>query len=77
MSKTNKLGDFAKKLSSDKKEVTPLQENKNGIVKPIEKTFLLSLQEEKLLALKRLALDKKTSVRSLINTAINKEYFSK
>lgn len=75
MSKTNKLGDFAKKLSSDKKEVTPLQENKNGIVKPIEKTFLLSLQEEKLLALKRLALDKKTSVRSLINMAIDKEYF--
>lgn len=75
MSKTNKLGDFAKKLSSDKKEVTPLQENKNGIVKPIEKTFLLSLQEEKLLALKRLALDKKTSVRNLINMAIDKEYF--
>lgn len=75
MSKTNKLGDFAKSLSSDKKEVTPLQENKRGIVKPIEKTFLLSLQEEKLLALKRLALDKKTSVRNLINMAIDKEYF--
>ncbi len=75
MSKTNKLGDFAKKLSSDKKEVTPLQENKNGIVKPIEKTFLLSLQEEKLLALKRLALDKKISVRQLINEAIEEKYF--
>lgn len=69
-----KLGDFAKSISS-KKEITPLQENKNGVIKPIEKTFLLSLPENKLHQLKQLALDKKTSVRNLINMAIDKEYF--
>ena len=53
----------------------PLQENKNGVIKPTEKTFLLSLPENKLHQLKQLALDKKTSVRNLINTAIDKEYF--
>lgn len=70
-----KLGDFAKSISS-KKETTPLQENKNGVIKPAEKTFLLSLPENKLHQLKQLALDKKTSVRNLINTAIDKEYFN-
>lgn len=75
MQKTNKLGDFAKSLSSENKQVTPKQENKNGIIKPVEKTFLLSLQEEKLITLKRLALDKKTSVRQLINDAIEEKYF--
>ena len=61
-----KLGDFAKSISS-KKETTPLQENKNGV---------LSLPENKLHQLKQLALDKKKSVRNLINTAIDKEYFN-
>ena len=71
---TQKLCDFAKSISS-KKENTPLQENKNGVIKPIEKTFLLSLPENELHQLKQLALDKKTSVRNLINQAIDKEYF--
>ena len=69
-----KLGDFAKSISSNK-ETTPLQENKNGVIKPTKKTFLLSLPENKLHQLKQLALDKKTSVRTLINIAIDKEYF--
>ncbi len=67
---TNLLG---KVLSQ--KAITPIQENKNGIIKPIEKTFLLSLPDTKLQQLKQMALDQKTTVRNLINTAINEKYF--
>ena len=69
-STTNLLG---KVLSQ--KATTPIQENKNGIIKPIEKTFLLSLPETKLLQLKQMALDQKTTVRNLINSAIDEKYF--
>ncbi|KNB61904.1 hypothetical protein AC804_07440 [Chryseobacterium sp. Hurlbut01] len=58
------------------KATTPIQENKNGIIKPIEKTFLLSLPETKLQQLKQMALDKKTTVRNLINSAIDEKYFN-
>lgn len=58
------------------KASTPIQENKNGIIKPVEKTFLLSLQESKLQQLKQIALDKKTTVRNLINSAIDEKYFN-
>ncbi|WP_373784512.1 hypothetical protein [Kaistella sp.] len=75
MSKGNKLGDFAKSLANGNHGNTPLQEIKKGVVKPIEKTFLLSLKEEKLTVLKQMALDKKTSVRSLINKCIDEMYF--
>lgn len=75
MSKANKLGDFAKNISLQNQENTPIQEKKNGVIKPIEKTFLLSIPEERLFTLKRLALDKKTSVRQLINSAIEEMYF--
>ncbi len=51
---TNLLG---KVLSQ--KAITPIQENKNGIIKPIEKTFLLSLPDTKLQQLKQMALDQK------------------
>ncbi len=57
------------------KAKTPIQEKKNGIIKPIEKTFLLSLPETKLQQLKQIALDKKTSVRNLINSAIDEKFF--
>lgn len=57
------------------KATTPIQENKNGVIKPIEKTFLLSLPETKLQQLKQRALDKKTTVRNLINAAIDEKYF--
>jgi hypothetical protein len=67
---TNLLG---KVLSQ--KAITPIQENKKGIIKPIEKTFLLSLPDTKLQQLKQMALDQKTTVRNLINTAINEKYF--
>lgn len=69
-STTNLLG---KVLSQ--KATTPIQENKNGIIKPIEKTFLLSLPDTKLQQLKQMALDQKTTVRNLINSAINEKYF--
>lgn len=75
MVKGNKLGDFAKSLASEKQHNTPLQEIKKGVIKPVEKTFLLSLQEEKLMALKQMALDRKTSVRNLINKSIDEIYF--
>lgn len=74
MTKSNKLSDFAKSLANENNN-TPLQEVKKGVVKPIEKTFLLSLKEEKLTTLKQMALDKKTSVRSLINKSIDEMYF--
>lgn len=73
--KNNSTSNLLGKILSQK-ATTPIQENKNGIIKPIEKTFLLSLSETKLQQLKQMALDKKTTVRNLINSAINDKYFS-
>lgn len=72
--KENSTSNLLDKILSQK-DKTPIQENKNGIIKPIEKTFLLSLSEMKLQQLKQMALDKKTTVRNLINEAINEKYF--
>lgn len=57
------------------KKKVPIQSEKNGIIKPIEKTFLHSLEENKLISLKKLAIEKRTNVRALINKAINEKYF--
>lgn len=73
--KSNSTSDLLGKVLSQK-ATTPIQENKNGIIKPIEKTFLLSLPETKLQQLKQIALDKKTTVRNLINSAIDEKYFT-
>ncbi|MBB6372772.1 hypothetical protein [Chryseobacterium shigense] len=73
-SKDNSTSNLLGKVLSQK-VVTPIQENKNGIIKPIEKTFLLSLPETKLQQLKQMALDQKTTVRNLINSAIDEKYF--
>jgi hypothetical protein len=73
--KNNSTNELLGKILSQK-ATTPVQENKNGIIKPVEKTFLLSLPETKLQQLKQMALDKKTTVRNLINSAINDKYFS-
>lgn len=70
-----KMGDLAKKISKENILKTPLQEDNKGVVKPIEKTFLLSLAENKLTALKQMALDQKTTVRALINASIDQTYF--
>ena len=75
MAKTNKMGDFAKTISKENVLKSPVQEDGNGISKPVEKTFLLSLQEHKLTALKQKALDEKTTVRALINSAIDEKFF--
>lgn len=72
--KENSTSNLLDKILSQK-DKTPIQENKNGIIKPIEKTFLLSLSEMKLQQLKQMALDKKTTVRNLINSAIEEKYF--
>ena len=45
--KNNSTANLLGKVLSQK-ATTPIQENKNGIIKPIEKTFLLSLPETKL-----------------------------
>jgi hypothetical protein len=73
--KNNSTSDLLGKVLSQK-ATTPIQENKNGIIKPVEKTFLLSLPETKLQQLKQIALDKKTTVRNLINSAIDEKYFN-
>lgn len=73
--KDNSTSNLLGKILSQK-ATTTIQENKNGIIKPIEKTFLLSLPEPKLQQLKQMALDKKTTVRNLINSAIDEKYFN-
>lgn len=73
--KDNSTSNLLGKILSQKAK-TPIQENKNGIIKQIEKTFLLSLPETKLQQLKQMALDKKTTVRNLINSAIDEKYFN-
>lgn len=73
--KDNPTSNLLGKVLSQK-ATTPIQENKNGIIKPIEKTFLLSLPETKLQQLKQMALDQKTTVRNLINSAIDEKYFN-
>ena len=75
MAKINKMRDFAKTISKENGLKSPIQENTKGIIKPVEKTFLLSLQEHKLTALKQKALDQKTTVRALINSAIEEKFF--
>ncbi|MEG0916626.1 MAG: hypothetical protein RSF68_06420 [Myroides sp.] len=75
MSKKTSTSDLLGKVLSQK-ATTPIQENKNGVIKPVEKTFLLSLPETKLQQLKQIALDKKTTVRNLINLAIDDKYFN-
>ena len=72
--KNNSTTDLLGKVLSQK-ATTPIQENKNGIIKPIEKTFLLSLPETKLQQLKQMALDKKTTLINFINSAIYEKYF--
>lgn len=74
MSKKTSTSDLLGKVLSQK-ATTPIQENKNGVIKPVEKTFLLSLPETKLQQLKQIALDKKTTVRNLISSAIDEKYF--
>lgn len=54
---------------------TPLQEVKSGVVKPLTKGTYIYIEEHKLVALKKMAAEKRTTLKELINTAIDKEYF--
>ena len=54
---------------------TPLQEVKSGMVKPLTKGTYIYIEEHKLVALKKMAAEKRTTLKELINTAIDKEYF--
>ena len=54
----------------------PLQEESNGTVRPVTKGTFIYIEEHKLITLKKLAADRRTSLKELINTAIDKEYFS-
>lgn len=54
---------------------TPFQKDVKGVVKPITKGTFIYIEEHKLIELKKLAAERKTSLKELINTAINKEYF--
>ncbi|WP_454058926.1 hypothetical protein [Elizabethkingia ursingii] len=55
--------------------ITPVQEEKSGVVKPITKGTYIYIEEHKLQALKKLAIDKKTTLKTLINDAIDEKYF--
>ena len=54
---------------------TPHQEVKSGVVKPLTKGTYIYIEEHKLVALKKMAAEKRTTLKELINTAIDKEYF--
>lgn len=54
---------------------TPIQEEKLGVVKPVEKGTYIYIEEYKLQKLKKLAIDKKTTLKNLINEALEEKYF--
>lgn len=76
MSSKDSLGSFAKKIAEDNVS-SPLQEKKGKVIKPIETKFLISIEEDDLYQLKRIALDHKTNVRNLIRIAIKEKYINK
>jgi len=76
MSSKNSLGSFAKKIAEDNVS-SPLQEKKGKVIKPVEAKFLISIEEDDLYQLKRIALDQKTNVRNLIRIAIKEKYIKK
>lgn len=55
--------------------LTPIQKEESGVVKPVIKGTYIYIEEHKLQALKKLAIDKKTTLKNLINEAINEKYF--
>lgn len=76
MPKQDKKPNIFDLIDSAKKPVnTPMQEEKFGVIKPITKGTFIYIEEHKLIALKKMAADRKTSLKALINTAIDKEYF--
>lgn len=66
---------FKKLLKKAKETKTPIQKEKSGVIKPVEKSYYLSMEEEKLIQLKKMAAEQRTSIKALINNAIDEMYF--
>ncbi|SDE78235.1 hypothetical protein [Riemerella columbipharyngis] len=54
---------------------TPMQNEKNGVVKPVTKGTFIYIEEHKLIELKKMAAERKTTLKELINAAIDEMYF--
>lgn len=54
---------------------TPMQNEKSGIVKPITKGTYIYIEEHKLIELKKMSAERKTTLKELINSAIDEMYF--
>jgi len=75
MGKTVKLGDFAKRLSSEKR--TPLQKVVPVIEKAEVKKFLMNMPVETYEFLRKKAFEENTDMKTLILSAIQKTYLEK
>ncbi|EKB54134.1 hypothetical protein [Bergeyella zoohelcum] len=54
---------------------TPMQNEKSGIVKPVTKGTYIYIEEHKLIELKKMSAERKTTLKELINSAIDEMYF--
>lgn len=71
-----KIDEQVRLIDSAKKPLNiPMQEEKSGVIKPVTKGTFIYIEEHKLVALKKLAAERRTSLKELINSAIDKEYF--
>lgn len=76
MTKQDKKPNIFDLIDSAKKPVnTPRQEEKLGVIKPVTKGTFIYIEEHKLVALKKLAAERRTSLKALINSAIDEKYF--
>lgn len=55
--------------------LTPIQKEESGVVKPVIKGTYIYIEEHKLQALKKLAIDKKITLKKIINDALDDKYF--
>ena len=77
MAKQDKKPNIFDLIDSAKKPVnTPLQEEKSGVIKPVTKGTFIYIEEHKLVALKKLEAERRTSLKALINSAIDEKYFN-
>lgn len=54
---------------------TPMQDEKSGVIKPVTKGTYIYIEEHKLIELKKMAAERKTTLKELINSAIDEMYF--
>lgn len=63
-------------INKAKKNIqTPMQNEKSGVVKPIIKGTYIYIEEYKLIELKKIAAETRTTLKELINSAIDEKYF--